>query len=280
MVLTHTHSVGGKGEGPNEFGVRLSGITVDTANRLLAVGDREVKRFSADGKLEGRFPTPSVGWSIYVDGDSIWVGRLGGIDEFDHNGRWKSRIEDKNRLGLITGLAVRSEILVAADASNRTIHLFKDGEWQREVGHDVNTRGFMLPNGVLDLALDVSGESFVVAHPQKHRVERYSLEGKLVHKFGRFGMENPGDFGGCCNPTNITATVSGVLAVSEKAPPRVKIFTREGKFVAQSPAGVFDASAKNIDLASDRRGRLYATDSQRCTIEVFDLGPLSAGEAS
>ena len=104
--------------------MQLTGIAVDAANRLLAVGDREVKRFSTDSKLETRFPTPSVGWSIAVDGDSIWVGRVGGVDQFDFNGKLQSRIEDKNRLGLITGLAVQGDTLLAADASNRTIHLY------------------------------------------------------------------------------------------------------------------------------------------------------------
>ena len=130
----------------------------------------------------------------------------------------------------------------------------------------------MLPNGVLDLAWDsADGESFVVAHPQKHRVERYNLDGELTDKFGRFGMDDPADFGGCCNPTNITTTWEGLIAVSEKAPPRVKVYTSDGSFLTQSADGLFDANTKNIDLAADRHGHLYATDPLRCTIEVFDL---------
>ena len=57
--------------------------------------------------------------------------------------------------------------------------------------------------------------------------------------------------------------LDGVLVVSEKAPPRVKIYTSDGKFVAQSADGVFDENTKNIDLAADGRGRLYATDPKR-----------------
>lgn len=272
MDLSHTHTLSGKGQRPEQFRVRLTGITVDTANRLFAVGDQEVKRFSAAGEFEQRFPTRDAGWSIAVDGESIWVGMHGEIDQYDLHGTLQASIKDKDRLGRITGLAVKGKTLLAADATNRTIHLYRDGAWQREVGRDVNTRGFMLPNGVLDLALDARHPSFVVAHPQKHRVERYSLEGDLTDKFGRFGMEDPADFGGCCNPTNITATAAGLIAVSEKAPPRVKIFTSDGKFVAQSGDGAFDMNTKNLDLASDDRGRLYATDPLRCTIEVFDLG--------
>lgn len=275
MGLTHIHSLSGKGQKPDQFRTQLTGIAVDAANRLLAVGDREIKRFSADGKLAARFPTAGVGWSITVHGESIWVGRLGAIDQLDSRGKLQSRIEDKKRLGLISALASVGETLLAADATNRTIHLYEDGVWQREVGRDVNTRGFMLPNGVLDLALDATRKSFVVAHPQKHRVERYSLEGKLTFKFGAFGMGDPADFGGCCNPTNITTMVTGALVVSEKAPPCVKLYTSDGKYLGQSADGVFDENTKNIDLAADSHGRLYATDPKRCTIEVFELGALS-----
>jgi sugar lactone lactonase YvrE len=275
MDLIHTDSLGGKGQRPQEFRERLTGITVDAENRLFAVGDREVKRYSAAGKLEKRFPTHEAGWSITWDGDSIWVGMQGELNQYDFHGTLQSSIQDKDRLGRITGLAARDDFLLAADATNRTIHLYQSGTWQREVGRDVNTRGFMLPNGVLDLAWDAQHQSFVVAHPQKHRVERYSLEGELTDKFGRFGMEDPADFGGCCNPTNITTTADGVIAVSEKAPPRVKIFTSDGKFLAQSGDGIFDANTKNLDLAANDRGRLYATDPLRCTIEVFDLSALA-----
>lgn len=271
MNLNHTHTLSGKGQAPEQFRARLAGIAVDAKDRLFAVGDREVKRFSPDGELEVRFPTHDSGWSIVVDSESIWVGMHGEIGRFDFQGTPQSSIADKDHLGLITGLAVKGDTLVAADATNRTIHLYEKGKWQREVGRDVNTRGFMLPNGVLDLALDAQHDSFLVAHPQKHRVERYSLDGKLTDKFGRFGMIDPTDFGGCCNPTNITATPDGMIVVSEKAPPRVKIYTFDSKFVAQSGEGVFDANTKNIDLAADGRGRLYATDPLRCTIEVFDL---------
>jgi sugar lactone lactonase YvrE len=271
MILTHTHSISGKGQQPDQFRRLLAGIAVDSQDRLLAVGDQEVKQFSADGVFEQHFSLPSPGWSIAVDAETVWVGLSHEIVQFDFDGSVQRRIEDKPRLGRVTGLAVSGGTLLAADATNRTIHLFQDGKWLREVGRDVNTRGFMLPNGVLDLALDAGRESFVVAHPQKHRVERYNMQGKLTDKFGRFGMQDPADFAGCCNPTNITAARNGLLAVSEKAPPRVKIYTSAGRFLGQSADGIFDDNTKNIDLATDRRGRLYATDPARCTIEVFEL---------
>jgi hypothetical protein len=271
MRLRHASTLSGKGEKPDQFCVRLAGIAVDAEDCLLAVGDREVKRFTPDGNVEIRFPTRDAGWSIAADSESIWVGMHGSVERYDLAGNPVGRIEDPGRLGRVTALAVHGQTLVGADATNRTIHIYKDGVWLREVGRETNTRGFMIPNGALDLALEPQRGSFVVAHPQKHRVERYGLDGELINLFGRYGMEDPADFNGCCNPTNITALQDGLIAVSEKAPPCLKVITTDGALVTQLEDAVFDANAKNIDLAADGRGRLYATDPLRCTVEVFEL---------
>jgi sugar lactone lactonase YvrE len=200
----------------------------------------------------------------------------GAVARFDPQGKLLETIADHLRLGRITGLAVQGATWLVADATHHTVHLYHHQQWQYELGREVNTRGFMIPNGLLDLALDAPRETVLVAHPQKHRVERYRFDGQLTAKFGRFGMHDPADFGGCCNPTNITTTPDGLIAVSEKAPPRVKLFTADGIFLAQSTTEIFDPATKNIDLAVDTRGRLYATDQVRCAIEVFQLEP--AGE--
>jgi hypothetical protein len=269
MKLRHIQTLSGKGERPDQFRARLAGIAVDVANCVLTVGDREVKRFSSEGRLELSFPTPDAGWSVAADGESIWVGMQGKIGQFDRQGKLLNAIDDSNRLGLISGLAVKGSVVIAADTTNRTIHLYHDTVWQQEIGRDANTRGFMIPNGVLDISLEADRDTFLVAHSQKHRVERYRLTGELVDKFGRFGAENPADFGGCCNPTNVASLPNGLIVVSEKAPPLLKVYTTDGKFVSQM-VGVFDLNSKNIDLAADHRGRLYATDPVRCTIEVFE----------
>lgn len=269
MKLRHIRTLSGKGERPEQFRARLAGIAVDAENCVLAVGDREVKCFTPEGRFDVSFPIPDAGWSVAADGESIWVGLQGRINHYDRKGKLLNSIEDSNRLGLITAIVAKGNTLITADATHRTIHLYHDGMWQREIGRDANTRGFMIPNGILDLSLEGDRDTFLVAHSQKHRVERYRLTGELVDKFGRFGAENPADFGGCCNPTNVTALSAGFIAVSEKAPPLLKVYTAGGKFVSQM-VGVFDLNSKNIDLAADRRGRLYATDSVRCTIEVFE----------
>jgi sugar lactone lactonase YvrE len=259
----------GKGDRPEQFRVRLAGVAVDGENCVLAVGDREVKRFTREGRLDTTFAMPDAGSTIAADGESFWVGMQGRISHFDRQGKLLNTIDDPSRLGLLSGLVAKGGTLIAADATHRTIHLYQDGIWQREIGREANTRGFMIPNGILDLSFETESDTFLAAHSQKHRIERYRLTGEFVDKFGRFGAENPADFGGCCNPTNVAALPTGFIVVSEKAPPLLKVYTSKGQFVSQM-VGVFDLNTKNIDLAADRSGRLYATDPLRCTIEVFE----------
>ena len=269
MKLTHSHPLSGRGAARDQFRVRITGLAVATDRTLFAAGDREVKSFSPAGEFLGRFETRDAAWSVAVDEDSLWLGMQGRLERVDLQGNLIAAIDDA-RLGLLTGVAAHAGRLLAADATHKCLHLFQDGRWLRQVGDDVNTRGFMFPNGVLTVAFDPRNPSFIVAHPQKHRVERYDLDGKLIGKFGRFGHDDPADFGGCCNPTTCAVTPAGLVLVSEKAPPHVKVFNPEGEFLAMTPEDAFDASAKNQFLAADDQGRIYATDSVRGTIEAFD----------
>ena len=278
MQFLHVQTVVGKGLGAARFRARLAGIAIDTAERLWAIGDRSAKIFSREGKLLERFETGKAAFSIGTDDETAWIGFSGSVVQVDSAGRTLSQIDDPDRLGRVTGVAVAGGHLFLADASNRTIHLYhRDGRWLREIGGDVNTRGFMLPNGVLDLTFDQTNDTLLVAHPQKHRVERYDVDGTLVDKWGRFGMEHPGDFGGCCNPTNIAVSQEGQVVVSEKAPPCVKLYSGSGEFLGETSGDWFDANTKNIDLAFDSRGVLYASDPVACTVEVFERESNSGG---
>lgn len=271
MQLVHTRTLGGKGTGPAAIQLRLMGVAVHRRDgRLFVLADREVKRFSAAGDFELRFPVTESARAITVTQDSIWIGAFGGVVRYDLDGLPQERIDDGARLGRVTGLAAAGDHLFVADATHRAIYLYRQGTWLQEVGSDVNTRGFMLPNGVLDIAVDEGSQTLWVAHPQKHRVEQYDRTGKHLKSFGRFGMEHPGDFGGCCNPTNICAEEELVI-VTEKAPPSIKVYSKDGEYLCQSAADVFDESAKNIYVTMDQEEKVYATDRIKLTVEVFQL---------
>jgi hypothetical protein len=269
MKLVPTHTLSGRGSSPGQFQVRITGLALDDAGALFALGDRGVSVFDDRGGVVGSFSTSDAGWSISCAGDALWIGLQGAIESVDRTGRVLDRITDP-QLGLVTGVAVIGDLILAADATNKRLALYEGGVWKRHVGLETNTRGFMIPNGVLVVAADGAQRQFVVAHPQKHRVERYEADGSPAGTFGKFGNEAPEDFGGCCNPNTIAASSGGLVIVSEKAPPRIKVFSRAGALLAASPNDVFDLNAKNLVLAAND-ARVFAADPVRCTIYAFDL---------
>lgn len=272
MEFTHLQTLSDPELGEALFSIHLGGIALDAADRLFAVGDNLVRVFDSAGEPLRKFELKRPPWSVFAERDMVWIGMVGQVALYTPAGEQVATLTDAPRLGRVTSIAVVGSNLFVADATHRAIRRYsREGEWLGDVGREVNTRGFMIPNGVLDLCVDSSTNTLLVAHPQKHRVERYNAGGQLVDKWGRFGMHDPADFGGCCNPTNLAAGVDGMIAVSEKAPPRIKLYDAVGSYVSTLPGGVFDPNTKNLDLAIDSRGTLYATDPLRRTIEVFAM---------
>ncbi len=89
--------------------------------------------------------------------------------------------------------------------------------------------------------------------------------------FGRFDGRDPQGFPGCCNPTNVTVTDQGWVYVTEKAPPRAKVYDAAGELLAVVAADVFDLNCKNMDLAVDSKGRVYIAETVQLHIQVFVL---------
>ncbi|MCA9240318.1 MAG: hypothetical protein KDA37_08970 [Planctomycetales bacterium] len=278
MNATHLTTISGR-DGRPLFGLRLAGVAVGADDRVYALGDTSVRCYSRTHEFLHEFELDALGWSLLAEEAAVWVGMDGKLQEYTLDGKPGAVVSDAGRLGRVTAIAAVEDFLVVADSTNRAVYRYsRNGDYLGELGAEANTRGFMIPNGVLDLVGDQRNSTVLVAHPQKHRVERYESSGPLAEKWGRFGMHSPGDFGGCCNPTNLAVAGSGVIAVSEKAPPRVKLYDEHGRFESIVDEGIFDPNTKNIDLAFDSRNRLYATDPVRKVIEVFQVH--SAREAT
>ncbi|MEW6745070.1 MAG: hypothetical protein AB1486_20135 [Planctomycetota bacterium] len=260
--------IGGKGSG--HFSESLNGITVGRDGLIYAVGDREVKVFRAEGELEREFPTEQPGYCVALDAEGmIFVGEAGLVELFNRSGSRQATWRDAPRLGSVTSIGFFQESVLLADATNRCIRRYdRAGKWLSDIGKNNNTKGFLIPNGYLDFAVDAAG-TIHAANPGKFRVERYSLSGELLGHFGRYGTRLPEEFPPCCNPTNLTLTENGRTIVTEKAGPRVKVFDATGTMVALISGEPFDANCKNMDVATDAAGRIYVADTVRLSILVF-----------
>lgn len=269
MEYRLTHRIGGKGVAPHQFRQALRGVAVHR-DRVYAVGDLALKMFGLEGGLLGQWATSLPGECVGVDGEGrIWVGERQKVEIFDPKEGLVDTWQDPERLGLVTAIGFAGGDVFIADATARWIRRYDGkGRLVNNIGDRHRKGGFHIPNGVVDFALDGEGVLHV-ANPGMYRVERYSADGTLLGRFGHFDGRDPAGFPGCCNPTNLAVDGEGRVIVSEKAGPRVKIYDSAGELLTVVADAVFDAGAKNMDLAVDAKGRIYVVDTVRLEICVF-----------
>lgn len=253
-----------------QFQDSLRGLALDERGRILAVGDSAVKLFAPDGKLIREWATASPPFSVAVAaGGAIYVGETGQVEIFTSDGQLTGTWRDPERLGQITAIGFAQGSVLVADSRARTIRRFDAAQqFLNDIGADNRMHGFLIPNGALDLSVDADG-IIHAANPGKHRVERYSPDGRLLGHIGRFDGLDPEGFAGCCNPTNVHVGHGGLVYVTEKAGPRAKVLDREGKLVAVIATDAFDPACKNMDIVADPRGPVYVADTARRHIVVF-----------
>jgi sugar lactone lactonase YvrE len=249
-------------------------VAIDGGGRLYAAGDSVIKVFDAEGAPLRQWATGRAGECVAVDGEGrVWVGERDQVEVFDSRGELADTWHDPGRLGLVTAIGFVGGDVFLADATARWIRRYDaEARFINNIGDQHRKGGFHIPNGVVDFAVDTEGVLHV-ANPGMHRVERYSPDGTLLGRFGRFDGRDPAGFPGCCNPTNLTVDDQGRVIVSEKAGPRVKVYDPEGNLLAVVADDVFDPSAKNMDLAVDAGDRIYVVDTVRLEIRVFEPGP-------
>jgi sugar lactone lactonase YvrE len=278
MQYRHLGKFGGRGSAPHQFAATLHGITVDSKERLYAVGDSEVKVFESSGEFLRSWQTGLPGFSVAVSEQAVYVGQEGQLEIFDLSGKLLDTWQDPSLLGRVTAVQVVGEYLLVADSQDRCIRRFdRQGACLNSIGKENRMKGFNIPNGALDFSVDE--HSIIHAcNPGKHRVERYSLEGELLGHIGRFDGRDPQGFPGCCNPTNVAVSGQGLIYVTEKAGPRAKVLANSGNLLAVIATDVFDPNCKNMDITVDSGGRVYVADTVRLEINVF--GPEDGGSSA
>jgi sugar lactone lactonase YvrE len=263
------------------FRESLLDVAVDASDRVVALGDGHVRVFSPGGEPLGQWRAGEGAECLAVGPDGrIYVGGAGRIEVFEGQGRQAGGFSfgDPGSPPAVSAIAAHGGDILVADASARVIRRFDAAGRQRNlIGDQGKTKTFMLPNGKLDLAVDAAG----VVHATdtgRHQVTAWTLDGAPVGKFGKFGMQDPADFVGCCNPTNVAATPDGKIVTSEKMVARVKVFEPGGRLLAVIGTEHFDPMCTQIPLAADSRGRILAADPVRRQIQVFT--PAAPGATS
>jgi hypothetical protein len=259
---------------PHPFRRSLAGIAVGAGDRIYMLGDEEVRVFEASGGFLLSWKAADKAACLTAGPDGrVYLGAPGRVDIYDTKG---SRLGgfaagEKDQPAGVTAIKLfRKEILVA-DAEARLIRRYDPaGNQLGLIGTRSKTGSFMLPNGWLDF--DVDSEGVVIATDTgRHRVTSWALDGTPVGSFGKFGMRDPADFVGCCNPVNLALTPDGKIVTAEKMVARVKVYQPDGRLLAVIGPEHFDPNCVHIHLAVDSKGRILSADPVRREIGVFSL---------
>src|ERR1039457_4386679 len=180
MEYRQIQVIGGKGNAPGQFATSLRGLAVDVHWQLYAAGDSGVTVFDPVGRVKRRWSTSRPVLSVAVAGDgAIYAGQPRQIEIFDAAGKLVNTWRDETLLGRVTAIGFVKGGVLAGDAEDRAIrHFDRHGKFVNNIGKDNPVNGFLIPNGVVDFAVDAHGVIHA-ANPGKHRVERYLPTGEL-----------------------------------------------------------------------------------------------------
>ena len=262
------------------FRESLLDVAVGPDDHVHALGDGEIRVFAADGSLVRRWRVADSAECVGLGPDGrVYVGGAGRIDVFESGGRPAGGFAfgAAGEKPAVSAIKVLNRDVLVADPSARIIRRFDAGGRELGlIGDRGKTKAFILPNGRLDI--DVDGAGVVRATDTgRHQVSAWAIDGTPLGKFGKFGMTDPADFVGCCNPVNVATTPDGKVVTSEKMVARVKVFEPDGRLLAVIGTEHFDPKCTQIHLAVDSNGRILAADPVRRRIQVFS--PAAPGSA-
>lgn len=265
-------------------------LAMDRDGRLYLAADRQVIQLTAEGAFLNEIACAAPTRCVAVaDDGTLYVGLKDHVEVYDRKGQRAAQWDPLAKRPFLTGLAVGSNDLFAADAGNRLVWRYdRSGRLLGRIGErnrDRNVPGLVIPSPCLDVEIAPDG-LLRVNNPGRHRVEAYTPDGDVEFHWGRPSAAIDG-FCGCCNPVNLALLPDGRCVTFEKGLPRVKVYDAEGRFesVVAAPDAFTDsgkefagadpdrASIGGLDGVLDRRGRVYALDLLSGQIQIFQPKP-------
>lgn len=118
--------------------------------------------------------------------------------------------------------------------------------------------------------IQARGNELFVAENSRHRVLKYSREGKKLAQFGnRERAGAGGGFGGCCNPMNLCFTSEGSVLTAESEG-KVRCFTADGKYEGLCGTAKVSGGCKNVAVGTSKDGKyIFFYDLQGSKIVVM-----------
>ena len=187
------------------------------ANGLVYVaGDLAVAVLKPSGEMVRQIPFAEAPRCIAVAKRRLIVGLRDRVLLCDLDGKTLSETKRLAKGAALTSLAVAEDgTIFAADGGSRSI-------WRISAAGEVLDRiaggkggQFAVPKSFFPITWADGG--LVVAHPGRHRVERYAAAGELL---ARWGKRSPrlGGFSGCRNPGRVAVSGAGACGAAARGP--------------------------------------------------------------
>ena len=251
---------------------------------IYVAGDSAVAVFKSSGELVRRVDFDYTPRCIAVEGSEMVVGFRDRLWLCDLAGKPKIKTQRLAKDAALTSLTIAGDgSIYAADGGVGAIwKLDSDGKIIERLAGGKGGR-FAVPKSFFPITW--ADDSLVVAHPGRHRVEKYDADGELKLRWGRRTRGLDG-FTGCCNPVSVVVTESGQFVTAERGQPRIKLFDNDGKLrsvIAEPEA--FDISEHervdtDADLVTCQNGgievallgeQVIALDHTIASFRLFDL---------
>ncbi|HCE42242.1 MAG TPA: hypothetical protein DET40_01675 [Lentisphaeria bacterium] len=254
---------------------RASCTAIGPDGLIYAGGDTQVSVFDMEGRKLWQIDLQIRPTCIAVaDNKDIFVGSSSQVSVFNKEGA-DTRTWKFEKGSIITGISLAGKKVFIADAGKKMVHVkdldspekeeHKIGVASKETGDD----GIVVYSPFLDVTASDNDLVFVT-DPGRHRVKLYSYSGGLVSTWKSNPTPAIEGFSGCCNPTYIALRPDGSIVTSEKAIPRIKLYSSTGEFIGVvAPPESFSDSQSPCDVAVDRNGGVYVMDSAKGNIRIF-----------
>ncbi|MGH7742534.1 MAG: 6-bladed beta-propeller [Candidatus Eiseniibacteriota bacterium] len=249
---------GSYGSENGQFNIPV-GVAVDAVGNVFVgeSGGSRIQKFTNAGAYLAQWPAfHPQGVAVDVDGNVFATVGAQGLAKFSGSGEL---LAQWSRTG--TGLAIdRSGVVYVATRSS--IARFTSAGTTLPEWPDSN-----YPDGV---AVDVTGNVFVVGTDPADLVEKLASDGTLLTSWGSYGA-GAGQFD---TPTRAAVDPSGNVYVADYGNNRIEIFSNDGAYLGQfggtgSGPGQF---AGPMGVAIDASGFIYVADANNNRIQKF--GPL------
>ena len=251
---------------------------------VYVAGDSAVAVLKPGGEPVRRMEFAEAPRCIAVAKRRLVVGLRDRVLLCDLDGETQAETKRLAKGAALTSLAVAEDgTIFAADGGSSSIwRISPDGEVLDRLAGGKGGR-FAVPKSFFPITWADGG--LVVAHPGRHRVERYDADGELLARWGKRSRGLAG-FSGCCNPVSVAVTDSGEFVTAERGQPRIKLFGKDGKFrsVIAGPEA-FDAEEHeqvdtDAELVTCQNGgievgllgdQVVALDHTTASFRLFDL---------